>query len=247
MSDKKKAPPPEKMKNIEDVKKEEKNTTPFWTENPNIILESYNLFPTSERTTVENLNALTRLVLLMMIVFLVLYRRVTVVLVSAICVFFIYVYYRFYIYKKEESFKNLRDELDTLETVLYNDLFDSPSYMNPFSNVLNSDIEDNPSKMPAPPVEDLKVQESIIENAKTAMRINNPTFPDIDKRLLSNMGDMYEFERSLQPFYTNAATTTPNDQNAFADFCYGSMISCKEGNLFACARNNEEASHYMKY
>jgi hypothetical protein len=38
--------------------------------------------------------------------------------------------------------------------------------------------------------------------------------------------------------------TIPNDQGAFAEFCYGSMISCKEGNNFACARN---MSHYTNY
>jgi type III restriction enzyme len=41
----------------------------------------------------------------------------------------------------------------------------------------------------------------------------------------------------MRPFYSNPGTTIPNDQGAFADFCYGSMISCKEGNAFACARN----------
>jgi hypothetical protein len=45
------------------------------------------------------------------------------------------------------------------------------------------------------------------------------------------------FEQSLMPFNSNPNTTIPNDQQAFAEFCYGSMISCKEGNQFACARN----------
>ena len=39
-------------------------------------------------------------------------------------------------------------------------------------------------------------------------------------------------------FYTTPNTTIPNDQNAFANYCYGDMISCKEGNPTACERNN---------
>ena len=40
----------------------------------------------------------------------------------------------------------------------------------------------------------------------------------------------------MRPFYSTANTTIPNDQGAFADFCYGSMVSCKEGNPFACTK-----------
>ena len=31
----------------------------------------------------------------------------------------------------------------------------------------------------------------------------------------------------------------PNEQRRFAEFCYGNMPSCKEGNDFACMQNNE--------
>ena len=44
--------------------------------------------------------------------------------------------------------------------------------------------------------------------------------------------------------FTGVTNGLANDQGAFAEFCYGSMISCKDGNLFACARNT---SHYTNY
>ena len=56
-------------------------------------------------------------------------------------------------------------------------------------------------------------------------------------KLFKDLGDQYIFEQSLRPFNSTSSTTIPNDQGAFADFCYGSMVSCKEGNMFACARN----------
>ena len=65
----------------------------------------------------------------------------------------------------------------------------------------------------------------------------NPSQPDLADKLFRDLGEQYVFEQSLRPFYSTASSTIPNDQQAFAEFCYGSMVSCKEGNPFACARN----------
>ena len=54
---------------------------------------------------------------------------------------------------------------------------------------------------------------------------------------VKDLGEQFVFEQSLRPFHSNPSTTIPNDQQGFAEFCYGSMVSCKEGNMFACARN----------
>jgi len=45
------------------------------------------------------------------------------------------------------------------------------------------------------------------------------------------------FDRSMVQFNATANTTIPNDQKSFAEFCYGDMISCKEGNALACTRS----------
>ena len=57
--------------------------------------------------------------------------------------------------------------------------------------------------------------------------------------------DQYVFEQSLRPFHSTASTTIPNDQQSFSEFCYGGMVSCKEGNAFACAKTN--AGNYNLY
>ena len=106
---------------------------------------------------------------------------------------------------------------------------------NPMGNVLLTDYEDNPNKKPAPPTED--DIDNILEKTKEMIIKTNPGQPDIADKLFSDLGDNFNFEQSMRPFYSNANTEIPNDQNAFAEFCYGSMISCKEGNNFACARN----------
>lgn len=48
----------------------------------------------------------------------------------------------------------------------------------------------------------------------------------------------------MRQFYSTANTTIPNDQGGFAEFCYGDMISAKEGNMFASVRNNPRHNLY---
>jgi hypothetical protein len=42
---------------------------------------------------------------------------------------------------------------------------------------------------------------------------------------------------SMRQWYSTPNTKVMNDQKEFAEFCYGDMISCKEGNELACTRN----------
>ena len=207
---------------------------------------SFNFFPSPNMHMNESLNATTRLIIALSLLLFIVTHRITVILLAMMTIFFIYMYHYIFYKRMSESFENPNADALTLKN-LKKVLFDRPTPINPFGNVLNSDIESNPLKKAAPPIDEPATQEAIMDAAQQSMIRNNPTFPGIDKRLLQNMGDVFEFEQSLQPFYTNPATTIPNDQNAFADFCYGSMISCKEGNLFACARNNDAASHYNNY
>jgi hypothetical protein len=117
------------------------------------------------------------------------------------------------------------------------EVFDKVTSQNPFSNVLLPDLEYNPHKKPAPPAYASDINNEILIQAKQTVKELNPDQPDIADKLFKDLGEQLEFEQSMRNFYSNASTTTPNDQAAFAEFCYGGMISCKEGNLFACARN----------
>jgi hypothetical protein len=58
------------------------------------------------------------------------------------------------------------------------------------------------------------------------------------KKLFADLGDKYEFDDSMRMFYTTPNTMIPNDQKGFAEFCFGDMISCKQGNEMACQRFN---------
>lgn len=118
-----------------------------------------------------------------------------------------------------------------------NNSFDNTTSSNPFCNVLLPDYEYNPDKKPAPPSYTSDINNSILTQAKNTVKELNPDQPDIADKLFKDLGEQLEFEQSMRNFYSTPSTTIPNDQAAFAEFCYGGMISCKEGNLFACARN----------
>jgi len=216
---------------------------PFWSEDPNILLNTKYItefFPVELMTYNQKLNAISRAILLITLLGYILSGRVRVIIIGIITLFSIYLLHYYHNTKledKTEGFDN--PALDVLQGYSQDTIqtFDIPSNTNPFSNVLLPDYEYNPHKKPAPPAYNENVNESILDQAKRLVVEQNPGQPDIANKLFKDLGEQFEFEQSLQPFYSNAATTIPNDQAGFADFCYGSMVSCKEGNLFACARN----------
>ena len=140
--------------------------------------------------------------------------------------------------KKKEAFEDVGIALLSQNNIpIPENTFTSPTTNNPFGNVLIPDYDYNSQKLPAPPSYNDNVNRDILSQAKRMVIESNPDQPDIADKLFKDLGDQFDFEQSLRPFNSNPSTTIPNDQAAFADFCYGSMVSCKEGNLFACARN----------
>lgn len=217
--------------------------TVFWGDNPNVLMQSMDFFPSNSMTFVEQINALTRGILMVSILLSFLFQRISFLVIGCGTVFLVWVYYVSRKTKKEGFKEGFTDAYDAILHDLSGDVvedaivFDIPRSRNPFANVLVTDYMDRPNKLPAPPIEESKTSDDILEKAKLMVQQAHPNFPDISDRLFSNLGDNYQFEQSMQPFYSNSVTTIPSDRKAFTDFCYGDLISCKEGNLFACARN----------
>ena len=226
---------------------------PFWAENPNILFKTdyvFEFFPVDSMEYSQKMNAVTRTIILLTIIGFAITKSIRLLIVSAITIISIYlVYYeqqkdklkieKYNRVKNAENF-NSNIALDTLNEngiSIPSDVFAVPTESNPLSNILISDYDYNPNKKPAPPSYNKNVNDEILNQAKTLISDLNPDQPDISDKLFKDLGEQMTFEQSLQPFYSTANTAIPNDQSGFADFCYGSMISCKEGNMFACARN----------
>ena len=220
-----------------------KEGPPFWSTNPNILLQQdyiFEFYPVSSMTYEQQLNAVSRTIIVLALITFIFTHSIRILVISAITLFSIFILY-FYqekSIKKNEGFDDAGIAYLKQNNIPISDTtFSSPTVNNPFSNVLLPDYDYNPNKKPAPPSYNDDVSQDILYQAKQLVVDSNPDQPDIADKLFKDLGDNFNFEQSLRPFNSNPSTTIPNDQSAFADFCYGSMVSCKEGNLFACARN----------
>lgn len=238
---------------------------PFWSENPNILLNPAYItefFPSEDMTYSQKLNAITRMIIVLTIVVFFITQTARTIGFGILSIGVIYLVHYYYAAEKSKTAKPLTKDAFTglggqtantspaisaldgdLDGVSAVGVFDEPSAENPFSNVLITDINGNPTKKPAPPAYNDQVNQSILAAAKEAVVASNPGQPDISDKLFKDLGEQMTFEQSMRQFYSNPSTTTPDDQQAFAEFCYGGMISCAEGNKFACARNAAATRH----
>ena len=228
----------------------------FWGKNPNALFKSEHIlefFPTNEMSFNEQLNSLTRTILVLTLVLFLFTKKTRVLVISVVCI--LCIYFMHYANNKtleEEGFdqgndlEKLYDRKGPLVEIQVDSdsTFQKPEPDNPLSNVLVSDYDYNVNKKPAPPAYTKQTNEEILNEAKKTVQLLNPRQPNIDKKLFRDVYDNLEFEQSMRQFYSTANTTIPNDQASFAEFCYGDMISAKEGNMFALTRDNPRFNLY---
>ena len=227
---------------------------PFWGEDPNILFRSeylYELFPVAHMSYNQKLNALSRTIILLTLISIMLSGFTRSVFIGFVTLAAVYILHHYHNkesrtkQQEKEGFDNPVEDLMQAENiVLEPEVFDAPKSSNPFSNVLMTDYDYNPDKKPAPPSFNQNVNEEILTSAKKMVQEINHDQPNIQDKLFRSLGEEMVFEQSLRPFHSTSSTTIPNDQQAFAEFCYGSMISCKEGNPFACARTIARHTNY---
>lgn len=216
----------------------------FWGENPNALFDQETIlefFPIGQMSYNQKLNAVTRLVILLILVFYFIFRSIRAVIIGVLTLAAIWLlHYTQQKPKKKVRFKEgFESEVanDYLkDKMLPTDIFAETTKENPLQNVLITDYANASAKKPAPAAYNPTTQRDVLTHTKSMIDDINPEQPKISEKLFRSLEDNLAFEQSMRPFYSNPATTIPNDQGAFADFCYGSMVSCKEGNPFACAR-----------
>ena len=100
--------------------------------------------------------------------------------------------------------------------------FTQPSQENPLMNVQMQEYKTNPNRKEAAPSYNVAVEKEINSSVKK----------NLDPRLFKDLGDDLYFEQSMRQFYSTPNTTIPNNQKEFAEFCYGGMLSAKEGDIY---------------
>lgn len=219
----------------------------FWINNPYILVDKnkfMDIWPTEKMNRNEKLNAISRLIILLTIIGIILTKNINIIISSIVALFVLIILHL--LFKKDDYINNIKeyiqkepfsnhDNIQDYNKIKHN--FTNPQLNNPNMNVLLTEIQDNPERLPASKSYDKNVINEINNATKNFIKSQ---FNDnnIDDKLFNDLGDNYEFEQSMRQFYTTPNTRIENNQSAFAKFCYGNMASCKDGDIEQCIKNN---------
>jgi hypothetical protein len=145
--------------------------------------------------------------------------------------------------KKPDSYVNPA----TLDSVLKSE-FKEGTKKNPFSNVLLTQIGDEPDRKSAPPSFNVDVDEDITKNVKRAVQMMNPGIKNTSKQLYGDLYQEFELDQFSRQLYSTPNSRVENDQSAYAQFLYNDMkysgkLSTPEG-AFARLQDNFRYINY---
>ena len=186
----------------------------FWADNPSILFDSQyitEIWVYSNMDTNQKLNAISRLVILLSLIGYVCFNRYIIFILGLILLGVIVIIQKS---EKKEGFSNVED-------------YQRITSNNPLQNLLLPEYKYEKEKAPLKPRYDKEVENSINENAKNFILQENKDNADIVK-LFSNLGDKFEFEQSMRPFYTNPVTSVgQTEYSDFLGFVFGELPSDK--------------------
>ena len=242
-------------------------TIQFWSNDPTVLFNKdyiFELWPTTNMCYEQKLNAITRLIILITILGYILTMSSRILIVGALTLVVILILFNMRKTKitKEminEGFKVEGNEVTgmfdkskqivnpvTLQSVLKSE-FKEGTKKNPFSNVLLTQIMDDPDRKSAPPAFNVDVEEDITKNVKRAVQMINPSINNTNKQLYSSLWDNFQLDQSNRIFYSTPNTRVTNDQTAYAEFLYGTMPSAKESNADGAFARVQDNYRYTLY
>jgi len=243
--------------------------TPFWSSDPTILFNKkqiLELWPTNNMTYVQKLNAITRLVILITILgyLITMNQRILIIGLVTLAVIFL----MFQMNKKKitkemlsenftvegdnviDLFPDKKDSITnpvTLETVLRSE-FKEGNKKNPFSNVLLTQIGDDPERKSAPPAFNPDVEMDITKNVKKAVQNMNPGIKNTNKQLFGDLYQEFELDQSNRLFFSTPNTgVVPGDQSSFGKYLYGDMPSAKESTAEGNMQRIKDNFRYILY
>jgi|APGre2960657423_1045063.scaffolds.fasta_scaffold11227_1 hypothetical protein len=177
----------------------------------------FEVLPSESMTFEAKLNAIVRFFIYLGVILALLradYRYLFMGIVAALISIVLYEYEKS---KRRHAEKFL--EVKNLD-VIDNTVCARSTLDNPFMNPSLVDISENPNRPNACSTDNPRVQQQISNN--------------FNARLFRDVSDVYDRMSSQREFYTVPSTTIPNDQGGFAEWCYSTGPTCKEGNGFQC-------------
>ncbi len=238
-------------------------TIQFWSNDPTVLFNKeyiLELWPTTNMCYEQKLNSITRLVILITILGYILTMSERILLVGGLTLAVIFVLFTM---RKQKITKEMLNEgfnvqgnevtgmFDknpasyvnpvTLDSVLKSE-FKEGTKKNPFSNVLLTQINDDPERKSAPPSFNVDCDEDITKNVKRSVQMMNPGIKNTNKQLFGDLFQEFELDQSNRAFFSTANTRVENDQSAYAQFLYNDMkysgkLSTPEGAITRIADN----------
>ena len=225
-------------------------TIPFWANEPTILFNKnyiLELWPTPNMCYERKLNAITRIIFLITILGFIITGSYKMIITGFITIAVIFGLYKMRKQKLtntiiKEGFNSNTLNNDSLSSPMDNSQikinsdnlttfvkteFQTGDKRNPFSNVLLTDIMDNPERKAAPPSFNTDIDESITKNIKKTVQLLNPGINNTNKQLYGDLWENFELDQSNRSFFSTANTRIANDQTAYAQFLYGNMPSGK--------------------
>jgi hypothetical protein len=205
----------------QNIKNPNLESDPFWYTDPQILVKYQRItefFPVAEMTLVEKLNSLQRLSIYIGIILTFSCRKYTYLFIPILMAIVTFSIYKYKPKNMELFFNSLDDseENNTNKKILRNKPCIQPTYNNPFMNY--NIITDFPKREPAcPSWNDKEVREEIEDK--------------FNYNLYRDVSDLYGKSNSQREYYTMPSTTNPNNQTAFAKWCYNAGPTCKEDTI----------------
>ncbi len=216
----------------------------FWINEPTTLFnknEITQIWFNSSMTFEAKLNAISRLVILLTMIGFIATGELKFIVIGIItlaCIACIYLVRQNQPVPKEGFETTAITDPITLDSMLKTEFVKTNKY-NPLSNVLLTDIGDDPNRKPAPPSFNVSVSNDIDAATKQAIQMMNPNIDNTTKQLYGDdIVENINFDNSMRAFYSTSNSRVTNDQSAFANYLYGDMPSCKTGDAFACTQDN---------
>lgn len=204
---------------------------PFWLNDPTILYDKnlvFNIWPLENFNKNEKLNSITRLIIVLTFVGYLITKNYFILIIAFITIIIIVFIHKNFINQlisKKNSFANIKEGFSDQQyyhNIKHN--LTNPNKNNPYMNVMLNEINSNSNRKESAPAYNKAVEPIINESVKQIIRDN---FNDnsIDSKIYNNE---QEFASNNRQFYTTPNTRIPNNQKAFAKFCYGKMAHDKD-------------------
>jgi hypothetical protein len=232
----------------------------FWSNDPSILFNKdyiFELWPTTNMCYEQKMNAVSRLIILITILGYILTRSSRILVVGILTLAIIFVLFRMRKQKitkdvLNEGFANVNARMNEENTIRLQDVlkteFKNGNKKNPFSNVLLTQIMDEPNRKSAPPAFNMDVENDITKNVKKSVQMMNSGIKNTSKQLYDSLWDKFDLDQSNRVFYTTPNTRVePGNQSAFGQWLYGTMPSAKESTPEGNMQRYKDQYRYTLY